>query len=63
MMGFFRKLWQSFKREEQTETLQNEVPQKSFFLYIAEITKVLTYFRREKGISKKDLEQIGRAHV
>ena len=50
MMGFFRKLWQSFKREEQTETLQNEVPQKSFFLYIAEITKVLTYFRREKGI-------------
>ena len=58
MMGFFRKLWQSFKREEQTETLQNEVPQKSFFLYIAEITKVLTYFRREKGISKKDLELV-----
>lgn len=58
MMGFFRKLWQSFKREEQTETLQNEVPQKSFFLYITEITKVLTYFRREKGISKKDLELV-----
>lgn len=58
MMGFFRRLIQYFKKEEPVEEVLEEKPVKSFFLYISEVPKVLTYLRREKGIAKKYLELV-----
>lgn len=58
MMGFFRRLLLYFKKEELAEERKEEVQEKSFFLYIAQVSKILTYFRRERGISKKELELV-----
>lgn len=58
MKGFFHKLLLYFKKEELAEEQKEEVQEKSFFLYITQVSKILTYFRRERGISKKELELV-----
>lgn len=55
-MGFFRRLLLFWKKKEHTEETMRQEEQKSFFLYIKEIPQIVTYFRREKGISQKKLE-------
>ena len=47
-----------FQKEEPIEEIQEEAPKKSFFLYITMVPKILTYFRRERGIAKKYLELV-----
>ena len=44
--------------ENVVEEIQEEAPKKSFFLYITMVPKILTYFRRERGIAKKYLELV-----
>lgn len=58
MMGFFRRFLLYLKKEELVEEQKEEVQEKSFFLYITQVSKILTYFRRERGISKKELELV-----
>lgn len=58
MLKFFQRVLQHFQKKEQIEEIQEEAPKKSFFLYITMVPKILTYFRRERGIAKKYLELV-----
>ena len=55
-MGFFRRLIARFRKKEEVQTSKEEEKRRSFFLYIVETPKILTYFRREKGIARRKLE-------
>lgn len=57
-MGFFRKLLSFRKKKENTEEMPKQEERRSFFLYIVRTPEILTYFRREKGISRKNLELV-----
>ncbi len=57
-MGFFRKLLALFGKKEAVPKTETNEEKKSFFLYIVKTPEIVTYFRREKGISRKDLELV-----
>lgn len=57
-MDFFRKLFSRWKKRKSTETLTNQEEKRSFSFYIEKVPVILTYFRREKGISRRDLELV-----
>ena len=57
-MGILRKLLFFWKKEAEAEEIPKKEAQRSFFLYIAKVPEVLTYFRRERGISKRNLELV-----
>ncbi len=48
-LSFLRKTKRAQKPEEQK-------PKKSFFLYVVNAPRILTWMRREKGIPRKNLE-------
>ncbi len=55
-MGFFQKLLHLFRRKEEAPETKESEERRSFFLYIVETPKILTYLRRERGISRQKLE-------
>ncbi len=57
-MHFFRKFFIWFRKKEtvQKPVLQEE--RRSFFMYMGKTPEIATYFRREKGIAKKDVELV-----
>ena len=55
-MGLLRKLFSLWKKKRAAKEAPKEAEQKSFFLYMARIPQILTYFRREKGVARRDLE-------
>jgi len=63
-MGIFKRFflfWRKKEEEEKTEEIEEIVePEKhwEFSTYVLNISHILTWFRREKGISKKDLELV-----
>lgn len=57
-MGFLRKLLFFWKKEERTEEIPEQEERKSFFLYVIRTPEIVTYFRRERGISRKNLELV-----
>lgn len=57
-MGFFRRLLSFWKKKENAEELPKKEERRSFFLYIVRTPEILTYFRREKGISRRNLELV-----
>lgn len=57
-MGFLRRLFSCWKKKENTEEMPKKEEQRSFFLYIVRTPEILTYFRREKGISRRNLELV-----
>lgn len=59
MVGWIRRLWLFFKRGEEKGTeIPTEEPKRSFFSYIGRTPQIVTYFRREKGIARRDLELV-----
>lgn len=54
-MEFLKRLFLRRRKGKKAEETQPE-ERKSFYLYIGSVPKILTWFRREKGIPKKDLE-------
>lgn len=57
-MGLFRRLFSFRKKKENTEEMSKKEERYSFFLYIVRTPEILTYFRREKGISRRNLELV-----
>lgn len=57
-MEFFRRLFSFWKKKENTEEMPKQEERHSFFLYIVRTPEILTYFRREKGISRRNLELV-----
>lgn len=57
-MEFFRRLFSLWKKKEHTEEMPGREERHSFFLYIIRTPEILTYFRREKGISRRNLELV-----
>lgn len=57
-MGLFQKLLQLFRKKEEAQETEEREERKSFFLYIKETPKILTYLRRERGISRQKLELV-----
>lgn len=57
-MGLFRRLFLFWKRKEIEKVPPKQEERRSFFLYIVRTPEILTYFRREKGISRKNLELV-----
>lgn len=57
-MSFLKKIISLIKKEKKTEELPVQETPKSFFLYIVRVPEILTYMRREKGISKRKLELV-----
>ena len=55
-MGFFRRLFSFWKKRENTEEITRQEERRSFFLYIVRVPEIVTYLRREQGISRKNLE-------
>lgn len=56
-VGFFRRLFFTwFGKKEETQESKAEQERRSFFLYIVKSPEIVTYLRREKGISRKKLE-------
>lgn len=56
-MGFFRRLFFAwFGKKEETQEPEAERERRSFFLYIVKSPEIVTYLRREKGISRRKLE-------
>lgn len=55
-MGFFQRFLGWFRKKETVKEPKTEQERRSFFLYMKETPRIVTWFRREKGISGKDLE-------
>ena len=55
-MGFFRRLFSFWKKRENTEERTRQEERRSFFRYIVRVPEIVTYLRREQGISRKNLE-------
>lgn len=56
-MGLFGWLLSKWRKPKQ-DASERKQEEKSFYQYIMCITKVLTYFRRDAGISRKNLELV-----
>jgi len=57
-MGLFRRILSFLKKKEKPEEEEVQEAPKSFFLYIVRVPEILTYLRREQGISKKNLKLV-----
>lgn len=57
-MKILRKFLFFRKKEKKAEETPKEEERKSFFLYVARVPQIVTYFRRERGISRRDLELV-----
>lgn len=57
-MEILRKLLFFWKKEKKTEEIPKEEERKSFFLYVTRVPEIVTYFRRERGISRRNLELV-----
>ncbi|MBS6396925.1 MAG: hypothetical protein KH452_07215 [Clostridiales bacterium] len=57
-MRFFQKLRSLWRKDKRTEEIVVREEKKSFLIYIGKASEVLTWFRRERGISKRDLELV-----
>lgn len=55
-MGLLRKWLLFFVKKRESPETEEEAPEKSFFLYVTNAPRILTWLRREKGISQKNLE-------
>ncbi len=55
-MGLFQKLLARFRRKEEIPCSTAQEERKSFLLYITKTPEIVTYLRRESGISRKELE-------
>ena len=56
-MGFWKRLLFFWRKKEQPE-MELVREERNFFSYIPYVPKILTYYRREKGIPKKALELV-----
>lgn len=54
-MGWFRRLMARLRRREEVQKPEEE-ERRNFFRYIMETPRIVTWMRREKGISRKKLE-------
>lgn len=57
-MGLLGRLFARFRRKEQVQETEKKEERKSFSSYMRESPKILAYFRRERGISKRELELV-----
>lgn len=55
-MKWFRKWLDRLKKKKDFEPEEEAKQKPSFFLYVANSPGILTWMRREKGISRKNLE-------
>lgn len=57
-MGFLDRLLFFRKKKEQPEETSELDARKSFLLYVVRLPEIVTYFRREKGIARRNLELV-----
>lgn len=57
-MGFFRKFFRWFGKKKRMPEAGVTEEVRSFFLYMGKTPDIVTYFRREKGIARKDMELV-----
>lgn len=57
-MRFFRKIFSWFKKKETLPAPEASGERRTFSMYMKETPRIVTYFRREKGISRKDMELV-----
>lgn len=57
-MGFLQRLLSRWKKKEAAEEIPQQEERKSFFLYIVMIPQIVTYFRRERQIARRNLELV-----
>lgn len=57
-MRFFRKIFSWFKEKETLPAPEASGERWTFSMYMKETPRIVTYFRREKGISRKDMELV-----
>ena len=57
-MGLLGRLLARFRRKEPAQETEKKEEKKSFSAYMRESPKILAYFRRERGISKRELELV-----
>ena len=57
-MGLLGRLLARFRRKEPAQETEKKEEKKSFSSYMRESPKILAYFRRERGISKRELELV-----
>ena len=55
-MRFFQKIFTWFRKKEVLQEPQAAEERRSFSMYMGMAPRIVTYFRREKGISRKDME-------
>lgn len=55
-MGFLQRLLSRWKKKEIIEEMPQQEERKSFFLYIVMVPQMVTYFRRERQIARRNLE-------
>lgn len=57
-MGWMGRFLARFRRKEHVQEAEEKEEKKNFSFYMMESPKILAYFRRERGISKRDLELV-----
>lgn len=57
-MGFFSRFLLFWRKKETAKEEPVQETPKSFFLYIVKVPEILTYLRRERGISRRKLELV-----
>ena len=57
-MRFFQKIFTWFRKKEVLQEPQAAEERRSFSMYMGMAPRIVTYFRREKGISRKDMELV-----
>lgn len=57
-MGFFRRIFLWFEKKEKIPEPGPAEERRSFFLYMGKTPEIVTYFRREKGISRRELKLV-----
>ena len=57
-MRFFQKIFSWFRKKERRSEPETAEERRTFSMYMRETPRIVTYFRREKGISRKDMELV-----
>lgn len=57
-MRFFQKIFSWFRKKERPPEPVAAEERRAFSMYMRETPKIVTYFRREKGIARKDMELV-----
>lgn len=57
-MRFFQKIFSWFRKKERRSEPEAAEERRTFSMYMRETPRIVTYFRREKGISRKDMELV-----